>query len=287
MTPLEQSRLHCEAVARRRAKNFYYAFRLLPAVKRRAMCAVYAFMRECDDISDEPRAGGPAAARKALGDWRSQLAQALDGGAPPHPVWPAFAESVHRFRMPGHIFHEMIDGVSSDLEPREIRTFEQLSRYCYLVASVAGLATIHVFGFRDPEAPELAAQCGIAFQLTNIIRDVREDALAGRIYLPLEDRERFGVREQDLRRAALSEPLRELLAFEARRARDYYQASRPLIAMVDADSRNALWALIEVYSRLLAKMEARRFEVLAERVSLSGWEKAGVALRAATGFAGR
>jgi phytoene synthase len=198
MTPLEESYHFCESVARRRAKNFYYSFRILPTHKRRAMCAVYAFMRECDDISDEPREGGKDAARKALAEWRRDLAAALAGQRPPHPLWPAFADSAKRFAMPDSIFHEMIDGVSSDLEPREIRTFEELYRYCYLVASVAGLATIHVFGFENPTAPELAEKCGIAFQLTNIIRDVREDAQNGRVYLPKEDLERFGVREDAL-----------------------------------------------------------------------------------------
>ncbi len=210
MTPLEESYVFCDAVARRRAKNFYYSFRVLPAQKRKAMCAVYAFMRECDDISDEPREGGNEASRAALAEWRRDLASALAGGTPPHPLWPAFADTAKRFEMPGRIFHEMIDGVSSDLEPREIRTFEDLYRYCYLVASVAGLATIHVFGFENKAAPELAEKCGIAFQLTNIIRDVREDAQNGRVYLPKDDMERFSVREEDLLAEHVSEPLRKL-----------------------------------------------------------------------------
>lgn len=287
MTPLDESYLLCDRIARRRAKNFYHSFRLLPAHKRRAMCAVYAFMRECDDISDEPREGGPAASRQALEQWRRDLALALDGGAPESRIWPAFTDTVRRFNIPGRLFHEMIDGVASDLEPREIRSFDELYRYCYLVASVAGLATIHVFGFTNPAAPGLAEKCGVAFQLTNIIRDVKEDALAGRIYLPREDLDRFGVPEADLRSTALSPQLRDLLSFETRRAEDYYAASRPLIAMVGNDSRGALWALIEVYSRLLARIKARRFDVLSGRVSLPAWQKAAVVLRAAAGFTSR
>ncbi|NWF83017.1 MAG: phytoene/squalene synthase family protein [Bryobacteraceae bacterium] len=284
MTPLEESYLFCDRIARRRAKNFYHSFRLLPAHKRRAMCAVYAFMRECDDISDEPREGGPAASRQALEEWRRDLASALDGGAPGSLLWPAFTDAVRRFNIPGRLFHEMIDGVSSDLEPRDIRSFDELYRYCYLVASVAGLATIHVFGFTNPAAPELAEKCGVAFQLTNIIRDVKEDALAGRVYLPREDMDRFGVREGDLRSTTLSPALRDLLSFETRRAEQYFAASRPLVGMVDKDSRGALWALIEVYFRLLGKIKAHRFEVLSKRISLPAWQKAAIALRAAAGF---
>jgi phytoene synthase len=286
MTPLEASYAHCEAVARRRAKNFYYSFRILPDVKRRSMCAVYAFMRECDDLSDEPREGGPAAARKALEAWRLDLDAALNGRLPEHPLWPAFSDTAARHAMPGRIFHEMIDGVSSDLEPREIRTFDDLYGYCYRVASVAGLATVHVFGFRDAAALLLAEKCGIAFQLTNIIRDVREDALNGRVYLPAEDLERFGVVRDHLRAAHVAEPLRELLSFEGRRAEEYYAQSRPLIAMVERDSRAALWALIEIYARLLRKIKARRYEVLDQRVRLSGLEKSVVALRAMAGLTG-
>jgi phytoene synthase len=151
---------------------------------------------------------------------------------------------------------------------------------------VAGLATIHVFGFENPTAPELAEKCGIAFQLTNIIRDVREDAQNGRVYLPKEDLERFGVREDALLAGQVNGPLRELLSFEASRAEEYYAVSRPLIGMVHEDSRNALWALIEVYARLLGKIRARRFEVMGGRVGLSGMEKGALALRALAGWTG-
>lgn len=286
MTGLDASYAYCQALARRRAKNFYYSFRVLPAAKRRALCAVYAFMRECDDLSDEPRPGGLTAAKAAMEAWRNDLDAALDGRSPAHPLWPAFTDTARQYAIPARIFHDMIDGVSTDLEPHDFLTFAQLYRYCYQVASVAGLATIHIFGFDDPAAPLLAEKCGVAFQLTNIIRDVREDALNGRVYLPREDRERFGVLPEHLNAATLAEPLRDLLSFEGQRAADYYRESAPLVSMVRPDSRPALWALIEIYGRLLNKIRARRFEVLAGRIRLSGFEKSAIALRALAGLTG-
>ncbi len=218
MTELEASFRHCERVARRRARNFYYSFLALPRPKRRAMCALYAFMRECDDLSD-----GERASREQLRQWRAQLEEALAGGVPPHPLWPAFLDTLRRYRIPAECLYGMIEGVASDFEPRRFETFDQLYRYCYLVASVVGIATIHVFGFSDPRAPQLAERCGVAFQLTNIIRDVGEDARNGRVYLPHEDMERFGVTEPMLAARAVSAELQRLLAFEAARARAYYE----------------------------------------------------------------
>jgi phytoene synthase len=275
MTPLEESWRYCERVARRRARNFYYSFLALPAEKRRAMCALYAFMRECDDRSD-----GAGASLEKLADWRAQTEAALGGRAPGHPVWPALVETVRRYSVPPDCLYGMIEGVSSDLEPRSFESFDQLYRYCYLVASVVGIATIHVFGFHDERAPLLAERCGIAFQLTNILRDVREDALNGRIYLPREDMERFSVTPEMLAARQASPELRRLLAFEAGRARAYYEEAQPLIGMVDEDSRHALWALIEIYRRLLGRIEARGYEVMAGRVRVPAPEKMWIALRA-------
>jgi phytoene synthase len=275
MNPLDASYRHCETVARRRARNFYYSFLALPAPKRRAMCALYAFMRECDDLSD-----GDRASMEGLRQWRAHLDAALQGSVPPHPVWPAFLDTVSRYRIPADCLYGMIEGVSSDLEPRSFETFEQLYRYCYLVASVVGIATIHVFGFSDPQAPRLAERCGIAFQLTNILRDVREDALNGRIYLPREDMARFSVTAEMLAAPSVSPELRSLLAFEAGRARGYYEEAQPLIGMVEPDSRHALWALIEIYRRLLERIEQREYDVLTDRVRLSALEKTSIALRA-------
>jgi len=273
VTPsLDQSYRHCRSIARRRAKNFYYAFLLLPRDQRNSMCAIYAFMRYCDDLSDEP-----GASREPLDRWRIALDHALAGQYDGHPTLPAFHDTVKRYQIPPEYFHEMIDGVSSDLQPRRIRTFDELYRYCYQVASVVGLTTIHIFGFDSPAALPLAEKCGIAFQLTNILRDVREDLNRGRIYLPNEDLKRFAVSPDNLK----SPEFIDLMCFEAARAREYYKKSQPLLGMVHARSRPSLWALIEIYSRLLAKIEASNYDVLSRRIALSPLEKSWIVLQAA------
>jgi phytoene synthase len=266
---------YCRRVARSRARNFYYSFVLLPRPQRDAMCAMYAFMRYCDDLSDEP-----GATRAAIERWRADLDQALAGRFSGHPVWPAFHDAVRRFAIPHQYFREMIDGVASDVEPRRIETFDQLHRYCYQVASVVGLTTVHIFGFDSPAALPLAEKCGVAFQLTNILRDIREDAGLGRVYLPAEDLRRFGVTEEDLRSGNRSPAFVELMRFEAARARACYDESRPLLELVSPHSRPSLWALIEIYSRLLERIERSGYDVFARRIRLPARQKAGIVLRA-------
>jgi phytoene synthase len=270
---LEESYTWCEGVARSQAKNFYYSFLLLAKPQRRAMCAVYAFMRYCDDLSDDEGIPDRAA---AIARWRTDLAAALGGHAADHAVWPAFIDAVTRYKIPQQYFYDMIDGVSSDLEPRRIQTFEELYDYCYHVASVVGLTVIHIFGFESPDALLLAEKCGIAFQLTNILRDVREDAEKNRIYLPAEDLARFAVSP------ATFEPRErfiELMRFEAQRAREYYRESAPLVGLIDARSRASLRALIGIYARLLDRIVASDYDVLARRVRVPTWEKLWVLMR--------
>ena len=168
---VQTSYLYCRRVARTRAKNFYYSFLLLSSQQRKAMCAIYAFMRYCDDLSDEP-----GATRGAIERWRAEMEEALQGRFSGQPMWPAFHHTVRRFGIPPEYFQEMIDGVASDLEPRRFRTFDELYQYCYQVASVVGLTIIHIFGFDTRSALPLAEKCGVAFQLTNILRDIREDS---------------------------------------------------------------------------------------------------------------
>jgi 15-cis-phytoene synthase len=273
---VQKSYAFCERVARREAKNFYYSFLLLSRERRRAMCAIYAFMRYCDDLSDGE---GVADRSAAIARWRADLESALTGAAPDHALWPAFTDAVQRFHIPPQYFFEMIEGVSSDLEPRAFPTFDQLYDYCYHVASVVGLTIIHIFGFSSAEALPLAEKCGVAFQLTNILRDVREDAENHRVYLPQEDLARYGVTCEDLRAAAVSPKLRQLLEFEATRAREYYRESAPLIEMIDRPSRPSLRALIAIYSRLLDRIGASRYEVLARRIRVPAWEKIWILLR--------
>lgn len=276
---LAESYRYCEQIARSRARNFYYSFVLLKKHQRLAMCAVYAFMRYCDDLSDDEsntdRAG-------SIARWKSDLESALAGKAvPDHPLWPAFLDTVERFRIPHQYFFEMIEGVSSDLEPRRIQTFEELYDYCYHVASVVGLTIIHIFGFDDPAAAlPLAEKCGIAFQLTNVIRDVKEDVGLNRVYLPAEDLARFGVTPQDFAAASPSPALTQLLEFEGKRARQYYNDSRPLLDLVHKSARSSLWALIEIYSRLLDRIATRGYDVLTARARLSTFEKLSIVVQA-------
>lgn len=277
-TSVAQSYAHCERVARSKAKNFYYSFLLLTREQRAAMCAIYAFMRECDDLSDEPSSGENSG---ALESWRAEMSAVLAGGEGVHPIWPAFRDAVSRFQIPHLYFHEMIDGVSSDLAARRMQTFDELYKYCYQVASVVGLTIIHIFGFDDPKALELAEKCGIAFQLTNILRDVREDAERGRVYLPAEDLRRFNVDPSEfLRSSSVGAHFQALMGFEAARARAYYDESAPLVGMVRRQSRPSLWALIEIYSRLLKRIDASGFDVLRRRIRLSGAEKIWILVRA-------
>jgi phytoene synthase len=260
---LEESYSYCERVARTQAKNFYYSFLLLERDQRLAMCAIYAFMRYCDDLSDDEGIGDRAA---AIARWREDLESALAGRLADHPLWPAFTDTVERYRIPHQYFFEMIEGVSSDLEPRRIQTFAELYDYCYHVASVVGLTIIHIFGFQSPEALKLAEKCGIAFQLTNILRDVKEDQDKNRVYLPAEDLHRFPS-------------LHDALEFEARRARGYYDESAPLIGMVDARSRPCLKALIGIYSRLLDRIVASDYQVTERRIRVPTWEKLWILVR--------
>ncbi len=278
MRAVEESYAYCKRVARTRAKNFYYSFLLLSAQQRKAMCAIYAFMRHSDDLSDEP-----GATRAALEGWRSEMEAALEGRFSGHPVWPAFHHTVRRFGIPHQYFREMIDGVVSDLDRRRFETFAELYRYCYQVASVVGLTAIHIFGFDTPSALPLAERCGVAFQLTNILRDIREDAESGRLYLPGEDLRRFGVTEEDLRAGHRTEAFVEMMRFEAARARAYYHDSAPLLDLIHPRSRPSLLALISIYARLLERIEQANYDVFTRRVRLSAIEKSWILVRALVG----
>ena len=275
MITVDQSYQYCMKVARSRAKNFYYSFVLLSAQQRKAMCAIYAFMRYCDDLSDEP-----GATRAAVDQWRADLEEALQGRFTDHPVWPAFYHTVRRFGIPHDYFRQMIAGITSDLEPRTFETFEDLYGYCYQVASVVGLTIIHIFGFDTRSALPLAEKCGVAFQLTNILRDIREDAERGRIYLPAEDLRRFGVSEADLKAGNRTPQFLELMRFESARARSFYNESQLLLDLIHPRSRSSLWALIAIYSRLLERIEGTNYDVFSQRVRLSLFEKSWIVVRA-------
>jgi 15-cis-phytoene synthase len=278
----------CAEVARHEARNFYPSFLLLPADRRRSMCALYAFLRRSDDIADEP---GPVPSKQAaLESWRATLAARVAGGgagptADPWPGWAALADTVARHAIPVRHLDEVLDGVAMDLEPRPFATFDELHGYCYHVATAVGLCCLHIWGFRSEggRAEALADATGQALQLTNIIRDVAEDARNGRVYLPADDLARFGVGHDDLTAAHAGEPLRRLLEFEARRAYDYYAQARPLAGLVDPVGRPVLVALVGVYQALLDEIARRRYDVLAGRVSVPRWRKLAIVAGALAG----
>ncbi len=260
----------CARIARESRSSFYLAFFALRKEKRNALCALYAFMRLVDNVSDEP--GDLDSKRNGLARWRAMLDDAIAGRATANPILPALADTITRFEIPSRYFHDLILGAEMDLTVSSYATFDRLSEYCYRVAGTVGLTCLHVFGFRDPKAPDLAERLGLAFQLTNIIRDVRSDFDMGRVYLPAEDLERFGVFETQLS-GPLTRQIRDLLEFQADRAWSFYREGAPLVERVDADSRATLWALIRTYSSLLARIEERDFDVFSTRISLSSAEK--------------
>jgi 15-cis-phytoene synthase len=276
----------CKGITRRAAKNFYYAFLVLPRRKREALCAVYAFMRLCDDITDDPTLS-LSDRRQKLDTWLEALHRAQQGQPTDDPILLALTDAQRRHAIPAGLLDELAHGTAMDVEQEEssaqttsaagltiqYKTFEDLRLYCYRVASVVGLVCIHVFGYRDPAAETLAENCGLAFQLTNIIRDVKEDAGMGRIYLPEEDLAKFNLSASELLATPDPARFRPLLALEADRARKFYAAGDALIPFISEDSQPGLWVLVTIYRRLLEKIAEKQYDVFTAKVSLSTWEK--------------
>jgi phytoene synthase len=267
---LARSYAYCEEVAQKEARNFYPAFRLLPAPKRRAMCALYAFLRIADDLSDGP--GSPTEKQAALSAWREQFAQAL-AGEYCHPLHPALHDTIRVFGIPSIYLQHVIDGVEMDLRIASYATFSDLYRYCYHVASAVGLSCIHIWGFDSDKAKAPAEKAGIAFQLTNILRDLPEDAARGRLYLPQEDLARFGYAREELTRHVQNESFRNLMKFQIERARQYYDQARPLSACLHPAGRSVFRAMTVTYRAILDAIELRDYDVFSRRVSISPWRK--------------
>lgn len=274
---LFQSYAYCRSVARREARNFYYSFLFLPRERADAMSAVYAFSRYCDDVSDS---GDPTEARQHFEECRAMLIRALEGDAGGHPMLPALADTARKFQIPAEYFLDLIEGTEMDLSVKRYETFDGLYQYCYHVASVIGLFCIHIFGFTDPQARKFAEYRGIAFQLTNILRDVKEDAEMGRIYLPLEDLRKFDVSEADVLAARMNDRMQELLRFEGRRAQEFYTKSEPLDPLVEKRSRPALAVMTSIYRGLLRKIADTDYNVMNGKIRLSTPAKIGIASRA-------
>jgi phytoene synthase len=293
-----ESQLHmaysvCRGITRAQAKNFYYGFLVLPKRKRQALSAVYAFMRRCDDIADDP-ALAPRDRKQKLDAWVDAFHAAEAGHPTDDPVLLAVVDAQRRFSIPVGLLDQLAFGTAMDVEeenqdqdqnrgqnndqnyprhPIQYRNFQELERYCYNVASVVGLVCIHIFGYKDAAAEPLAERLGLAFQLTNIIRDVKEDAVLGRVYLPQDDLAQFGIPAADL--ATMTDParLRTLLEFEAQRAFENYRAGDDLLHLISEDSQPALWVLINIYRSLLQKIVRLNYDVFTRKVSLTLREK--------------
>ncbi len=262
---LEADYARCAEVTRRASSNFYYAFMLLPLERRRALYAVYAFCRFVDDIADDDSVREPAA---MLARWREELDNVYTD-APTRPVSRALADNVYRFNIPREYFEEVIDGVEMDLTRRRYRTFADLELYCRRVASAVGLICIEIFGYGNPATRVYAERLGIAFQLTNIIRDVSEDATRGRIYLPLEDLARFAVTEEEILAGVYSSRFRALMEFEAQRARAFYREAEEALAREDRGAMLAAEGMRLIYAALLERIVRSDYRVLDQRLSLS------------------
>jgi phytoene synthase len=273
----------CRGITRSRAKNFYYGFLVLPKKKRRALCAVYAFMRRCDDIADDPSL--PVRDRRQKLDiWLDAFHAAQAGHPTDDPILLALTDAQRRFGIPAGLLDALAFGTAMDVEEDsgqptnsglqvQYRSFEDLERYCYNVASVVGLVCIRIFGYNKSDAEPLAERCGLAFQLTNIIRDVKEDAALGRVYLPGKDLAEFGISATEIASTVDPARIRPLLALQAQRAFENYRAAEDLIPLIDEDSQPALWVLVTIYRGLLEKIVRLNYDVFARRVSLSVWEK--------------
>ncbi|MGH7840267.1 MAG: presqualene diphosphate synthase HpnD, partial [Candidatus Binataceae bacterium] len=262
---LEADYAHCAEVTRLSSSNFYYAFMLLPAERRRALYAVYAFCRFVDDIADN---GGAAAPALLLERWRDEL-QRVYAGAAERPVSRALAANVYRFNIPQRYFEEVIDGVEMDLTRQRYASFEELRLYCRRVASAVGLICIEIFGYRNPATRTYAERLGLAFQLTNILRDVREDAARGRIYIPREDLERFDVSEDEILQSAYTPGFNQLMEFEAGRARAFYREAGAALAPEDRPAMIAAEGMRLIYSALLERIVRSGYRVFDRRLSVS------------------
>ena len=270
MTELELAYQECRAITRREAKNFYYAFLTLPAARRQAIYVAYAFCRHCDDSVDAERSTQEKLA--LLSDLRERLEQMYRGHAT-EPVYLALADVVERYDIPQEYFQDILSGVESDLVKTRYQNFEELRRYCYQVASAVGLICLQIFGYKDGNAKAHAIDLGLAMQLTNILRDVREDLEFDRIYLPQDEMARFSYSEAALKTGEVNESFTALMRFQAQRARSYFQSGFHLLPYLSTRSRACPAVLGQLYSKLLDRIEMADYDVLHHRIGLSRVDK--------------
>lgn len=261
---------HCQRITKAEAKNFYYAFVTLPKARRRAIYAAYAFCRLCDDIADEPLAVEEKL--RQLQEVEDALEQARNG-QPDGPVYEALAHAVQEYDIPWEDLVEVIRGVEMDLTITRYETFDDLRAYCYRVASVIGLICIQVCGYSDPKARQYAIELGLAMQLTNILRDIREDSEMGRVYLPQEDLASFGYSEEQLMAGEINEEFTRFMEFQVARARDYFKKGKRLLKLLPMRTRACPSVLGGIYSRVLDRIEGKGYDVYERRISLPPREK--------------
>ena len=269
---------YCQEKTASSGSSFYHSFRFLPPLKRRAITALYAFCREVDDVVDECK--DPEVARTSLNWWRQEVAR-LYHDTPQHPVTRALKPLLADFDLAEEHLIEIIDGMEMDLDRVQYDTFSQLSLYCYRVASVVGLMAAEIFGYRDRRTLKYAHDLGMAFQLTNILRDVREDALRGRCYIPADEMAQFGVSLEDIVQANKHEGVQQLLALQAERAEHYYDKAFAELPEADRLSQLSGIVMAEIYHALLQRIEAEGYPVLERRVRLTLWQKLWLAWRCA------
>ncbi len=261
---------YCQDKAARSGSSFYYSFMFLPAERRQAITALYAFCREVDDVVDECH--DLSLAQTKLEWWRQEVGRVYNG-TPTHPVGLALKDVIKGFRLPQEQLLEIIDGMAMDLSQTRYLDFKGLQLYCYRVASVVGLLAAEIFGYQDRQTLKYAHDLGLAFQLTNIIRDVGEDARRGRIYLPIEDLQRFNVPAKDILEARYSDAFRELMAFQAERAEKFYDQAFAQLPAVDRKAQRPGLVMAAIYRTLLREIAADGFQVLDRRTSLTPLRK--------------
>ncbi|HEX5803931.1 MAG TPA: presqualene diphosphate synthase HpnD [Azospira sp.] len=272
MTPDE----YCQQRASQSGSSFYYSFLFLPPERRQAITALYAFCREVDDVVDECH--DPALASTKLVWWRQEIARLYDGKAE-HPVTQALQSALPRFNLPQEQLLEIIDGMEMDLQQSRYLDFKALSLYCYRVASVVGLLAAEIFGYQDRRTQKYAHDLGMAFQLTNIIRDVGEDARRGRIYLPIDELQQFGVKAADILNARYSDDFRRLMEFQIARAEQYYEQAMAQLPAVDRRAQRPGLVMAAIYRTLLDEIRRDGCRVLTQRTSLTPLRKLWLAVK--------
>lgn len=274
---LSDSYAYCQQLAKQTAGNFYYSFLALRREQFQAMCVLYAYMRTVDDLGDHPQRL-PEERAASLMQWRYELEQALAGQTdvreqPFHPCFPALLDIIRRYEIPQRYFFDVITGVESDLEPVAFETFDVLADYCYHVAGVVGLCCIHIWGFHDERAYDAGIECGLAFQLTNILRDLSEDIELGRVYLPQEDLGRFDYSRSDIQAQVYDERFRNLMQFEVQRTREFYHKSERLSDYISPAGQGILKAMYRIYGGILNEIERMEYDVYSSRAGLPKWRK--------------